>query len=90
MNKTYSEIIFRFFQSFLFLSAYKYIRHCDSYALNFLRLSEKVSGTFILRNVSLVKTVGIATVIIILSVRLAARSLSLLVDIITHSVTCTR
>jgi hypothetical protein len=90
MNKTYSEIVFRFFQSPLFPSAYKYIRHCDSYTLNFLRSPEKVSGTFTLGNVSLVKTVNIAAVIIVLPVKLVARSLPFAIDIIAHSVTYTR
>jgi hypothetical protein len=90
MNKTYSEIIFKLRQSFLFLSAYKYIRHCASYALNFLRSPEKVSGASTLGYVSLAWTVNITIVAIILPVRLGARSLPLLIDIIAHSVTCTR
>jgi hypothetical protein len=90
MNKTCSETVFRFFQSLFFSSAHRYIRYCDSYALNFLRSPEKVSGTFTLGNVSLIRTVGITVVIIMLPVGLAARSLPLLMDIVTHSVTCTR
>jgi hypothetical protein len=90
MNRICSETVFRFFQFLLFLSAYKYIRHCDSYALNFLRSPEKVSGTFILGNVFLVKTVGIAAVIMVLPVRFIARSLLFAVDIVAHSVICTQ
>jgi hypothetical protein len=90
MNKIYSETVFKFFQSSLFSSAHKYIRHCDSYVLNFLRSPKKVSGIFTLKNVFLVKTVGIIIAIAVLPVRLVARSLPLLIDIIAHSVTCTR
>jgi hypothetical protein len=90
MNRTCSETVFRFFQFSLFLSAYRYIRHCDSYILNFLRSLEKVSGTFTLGNVSLVRTVGIAAVIMVLPVRLITRSLPFVMNIIAHSITCTR
>jgi hypothetical protein len=86
MNRICSKTIFRFFQSPFFPSAYRYIRHCDSYTLNFLRSPEKVSETFTLRNMSLVRTVGIIAVIMVLPVRLIARSLPFAVDIITHSV----
>jgi hypothetical protein len=90
MNRTCFETVFKFFQFLFFPSAHKYIRHCDSYALNFLRSPEKISGTFILGNVSLVRTVGIVAVIIMLPVRLIARSLPFAVDIVAHSVICTR
>jgi hypothetical protein len=90
MNRTCFKTIFRFFQFSLFPSAHKYIRHCDSYVLNFLRSPEKVSGTFTLGNVSLVRTVDIAAVVMVLPVGLTARSLPFAVDIVAHSVTCTR
>jgi hypothetical protein len=90
MNKTYSEIIFKLRHSFLFLSAYRYIRYCVLYTLNFLRSPVKVSGAFILGYVSFCRTVGITAVIVILPVRLGTRSLPLPVDIVAHSVTCTR
>jgi hypothetical protein len=87
MNKTCSNTVFRFFQSPLFLSAHKYIRHCASYVLNFLRFPEKVSGSIIRGYVSFVKTVVIAvTAIIMLLVGLKARSLPFNVDMIAHSV----
>jgi hypothetical protein len=67
------------------------MRLCDSYALNFFRSPEKVSGGFILGKVSFVKIVGVIIIVIImLPVRLAARSLPLLIDIVAHSVICTR
>jgi hypothetical protein len=88
MNSTCSNTVFRFFQSFLFPSAYKYIRHCVSYALNFLRSPEKVSGSTILRYVSFVKTVvAVIATVVMLPVRLEARFLLFDVDIVTHSVT---
>jgi hypothetical protein len=90
-NRFCFEIIFKLRQSSLFLSAYRYMRLCDSYALNFFRSPEKVSGNSILGKVFFVRIVGIAiTVMIVLSVGLAARFLLLLVDIVAHSVTCTR
>ena len=87
-NRFCSEIVFKLRQSPLFLSAYRYMRLCDSYALNFFRLLEKVSGGSILGKVSFVRIVGTAiTVMVVLSVRLTARSLPLLV---AYSVICTR
>jgi hypothetical protein len=87
MNKTYSETVFKFFQSSFFLSVYKYIRHCVSYILNFLRFPEKVLGFIILRYMFFVKTVIIAVAIIImLLIGLKARFLLFDVDIIAHSV----
>ena len=48
-------------------------------------------GGFTLENVFFVRIVSaVIIVMVILSVRLTARSLALLVDIIAHSVTCTR
>jgi hypothetical protein len=90
MNKIYFEIIFKLRYFPLFLSAYRYIRHCTSYALNFLRSSVKASNIFILEYVSFYRTVGIIAVIMVLPVGLNARSLFLPVDIITHSVIYTR
>jgi hypothetical protein len=90
MNRIYFKIIFKLRQSSLFVSAYKYIRHCVSYILNFLRSSVKVSGAFTLKYVSLAWTGNITAVIAVLPVGLAARSLPLLMDIIAHSVTYTR
>jgi hypothetical protein len=88
MNSTYFNIIFRFFQSSLFPSAYKYIRYCVSYALNFLRSPEKVSDFIIREYMSFVKTVVIAVAaVIMLSVRLKARFLLFDMDMIAHSVT---
>jgi hypothetical protein len=90
MNKIYFEIIFKLRQSPLFPSIYKYIRHCASYALNFLRSPEKISNAFTLKYMFLAWTVNITAVAIILPVRLSARSLPLLIDIIAHSVIYTR
>jgi hypothetical protein len=90
MNKIYFEIIFKLRQSPLFLSAHKYIRHCVSYTLNFLRSPEKVSDTFTLKYVSLAWIVNITAAAIILPVGLGTRFLPLLIDIIAHSITYTR
>jgi hypothetical protein len=90
MNKTYSEIVFKLRQSPFFASVHKYIRHCVSYALNFLRSPVKVSGTFILEYVFLAWIGNIIIAIMVLPVGLGARSLFLLVNIIAHSVICTR
>jgi hypothetical protein len=50
-----------------------------------------VFGDFILGNVSFVKIVGaVIAVVVVLPVGLAARSLFLLMDIVAHSVICTR
>jgi hypothetical protein len=75
--------------SSFFPSAYRYIRHCDSYVLNFLRSPEKASGSVTLGKVFLARIIGMA-VIATLPVGLAARSLSLAVDIVAHSVIYTR
>jgi hypothetical protein len=90
MNKTYFEIIFKLRYSFLFLSAYKYTRHCVSYALNFLRSPEKIFGISILKYVFLAWTVNVIVVAIMLPVKLNTRSLFLLMDIVAHSVIYTR
>jgi hypothetical protein len=86
MNKTYFEIIFRLRQSLFFASAYKYIRYCASYILNFLRSPVKMSGVFILEYIFLAWTGDITAAIMVLPVGLGARSLPLLVDMITYSV----
>jgi hypothetical protein len=89
MNRVWFTIIFILRHFFLFPSAYRYIRYCDSYALNFLRSPEKVSDSVTLRKVFLIRIIVMRAVAILL-VRLAARSLPLLVDIVAHSVIYTR
>jgi hypothetical protein len=90
MNKIYFEIIFKLRQSPLFALVYRYIRYCVSYILNFLRSPVKVSGAFILGYVFLAWTGDIIAAAVILLIRLNARSLLLLVDIVAHSVICIR